>query len=308
MTELVDRVRRFNRFYTEQIGVLTEHLLDSEYSLTEVRVLYELGHRDDATAARIAADLGLDRGYLSRILKRFQRRGLVKRTTSPHDGRARVLALTPRGRRVFHGLDARADDQVADIVRRKSVDAQERLAGAMRTIERVLAPADMVPVSGVRLRDPQPGDLGWVVHRHGVLYWQEYRYDERFEALVATIVGEFVEHREPRRERCWIAEIDGEGEIAGSVFLVRHTESVAKLRLLYVEPFARGHGIGERLVTACIDFARGAGYRKITLWTQSELLAARRIYAKCGFELVKSEPHASFGRDDLVAETWDLRL
>lgn len=306
MPELVDRVRRFNRFYTEQIGVLTEHLLDSEYSLTEVRVLYELEHRDAATAAAIAADLGLDRGYLSRILQRFQRRGLIRRTTSAHDGRARVLALTPKGRRVFQGLDARADDQITDIVRRKSVDAQQQLAGAMRMIERVLAPADMVPKAEVRLREPQPGDLGWVVHRHGVLYWQEYRYDERFEALVATIVGDFVEHREAQRERCWIADIGG--EVAGSVFLVRHTERVAKLRLLYVEPFARGGGIGERLVTACIDFARDAGYRKITLWTQSELLAARRIYERCGFKLVKSEPHASFGRDDLVAETWDLLL
>jgi DNA-binding MarR family transcriptional regulator/GNAT superfamily N-acetyltransferase len=306
MLELVDRVRRFNRFYTEQIGVLTEHLLDSEYSLAEVRVLYELEHRDGATAATIAHELGLDRGYLSRILQRFQRRGLVRRTTSPHDGRAQFLALTAKGRRLFHRLDARADDQVADTLRRKSVDAQQRLAGAMRTIESVLAPADAAAASEVRLRAPRAGDLGWIVHRHGVLYSHEYRYDERFEALVATIVGEFVGHRQAQRERCWVADL--EDEVAGSVFLVRHTERVAKLRLLYVEPFARGRGIGERLVTACIDFAREAGYRKITLWTQSELLAARRIYARCGFELVKSEPHTSFGRDDLVAETWDLML
>lgn len=189
----------------------------------------------------------------------------------------------------------------------QSADAQQRLASAIRMIEKVLTPADVSAGStAILLRDPRPGDLGWVVHRHGALYWQEYRYDERFEALVATIVGEFVEHRDPRRERCWIADLDG--EIVGSIFLVRHTERGAKLRLLYVEPSARGHGVGERLVTACIDFAREAGYRKISLWTQSELLAARRLYAKAGFAPVKAEPHASFGRDDLVAETWELAL
>lgn len=159
---------------------------------------------------------------------------------------------------------------------------------------------------GVLLRDPRPGDLGWIVHRHGVLYWQEYRYDERFEALVGTVVGEFVTNRDPLRERCWIADADG--EIAGSIFLVRYTERTAKLRLLYVEPWARGRGIGEQLVSACVAFARDAGYDQVTLWTQSELLAARRLYAKAGFQLVRSEPHASFGRDDLVAETWDLSL
>jgi GNAT superfamily N-acetyltransferase len=217
-----------------------------------------------------------------------------------------LLALTDKGRRLFRGLDARADDEVAALLLGHSANAQQQLASAMRTIESVLAPRTSVETPVVVLRDPRPGDLGWVVHRHGALYWQEYRYDERFEALVATIVGEFVANRDARRERCWIADI--EGEVAGSIFLVGHTGKTAKLRLLYVEPWARGRGIGERLVMSCVEFARAAGYRKITLWTQSELLAARRIYAKAGFRLVHSEPHASFGRDDLVAETWDLVL
>jgi DNA-binding MarR family transcriptional regulator/N-acetylglutamate synthase-like GNAT family acetyltransferase len=306
MTSVVDRVRRFNRFYTEQIGVLTEHLLESEYSLSEVRVLYELDHRDDATAAALAHDLGLDRGYLSRILQRLQRQGLVRRANAPNDARAHLLALTAKGRRLFRALDARADAEVAALLSRRSASAQQQLVGAMRTIESVLAPAAAVETSPVVLRDPRPGDLGWIVHRHGALYWQEYRYDERFEALVATIIGEFVARRDPRRERCWIADVDD--EVVGSIFLVRHTERTAKLRLLYVEPWARGRGIGERLVSACVAFARDAGYRKITLWTQSELLAARHLYTRAGFELVNSEPHASFGRDDLVAETWEIGL
>ena len=305
MPDLVDRVRRFNRFYTEQIGVLTEHLLDSDYSLTEVRVLYEIDHGDRPTAARIGHDLGVDRGYLSRILQRLQREGLVRRATAPHDGRAHLLTLTAKGRRLFRGLDQRADRQIEELLRRTPEPDRGRLTSAMQTIESVLTPTQSAATEVV-LRDPRAGDLGWVVHRHGVLYWQEYRYDDRFEALVATIVGDFVAHRDPHRERCWIAEVDG--EVAGSVFLVRHTPRVAKLRLLYVEPWARGRGIGERLVATCVAFARAAGYRKITLWTQSELLAARRLYARAGFVCVKEEPNASFGRDDLVSETWELTI
>jgi DNA-binding MarR family transcriptional regulator/GNAT superfamily N-acetyltransferase len=305
MDDRVDRIRRFNRFYTGQIGVLNEHLLSSAYSLTEVRILYEIGHRDSASAAGIAVDLSLDRGYLSRILQRFQRQGLVKRTTSPDDARVGLLSLTAKGRRVFGTLDTRANEQVAALLGRTSAPDQQRLVGAMRTIEEVLAPGVESKTSFV-LRNPQAGDLGWIVHRHGALYWQEYRYDERFEALVAKIVGEFVEHFDPRRERCWIAEKDG--EVAGSVFLVHGTDTVAKLRLLYVEPFARGHGIGERLIAECIRFARQAGYHKVTLWTQSELHAARHLYEKAGFIRGKEEPHTSFGRDDLVAETWDVTL
>ena len=305
-SDAVGRIRRFNRFYTEQIGVLAEHLLSSDYSLTEVRVLYEIAHRDRPTAAGIAADLGLDRGYTSRILQRFQRQRIIERTTSPHDARARLLALTAKGRRVFRTLDRRADGQVEALLREASATDRQRLLGAMRTIEAVLAPSAPRTKGSFTLRDPRPGDLGWVVYRHGALYAQEYGYDVRFEGLVAKIVGEFVQHFDARRERCWIAVKDG--EVAGSVFLVRHTDSVAKLRLLYVEPSARGLGIGERLVAECVRFARRAGYEKITLWTQSELHAARRLYEKAGFVRVKEEPHASFGRRDLVAETWDLAL
>ena len=303
--DLVGRVRRFNRFYTEQIGVLTEHVFRSDYSLIEVRVLFEIMHRDSPTASDISAALGLDRGYMSRILQRFQRKGMIQRRKSPDDGRASLLALTAKGRRIFGTLDIRADEEVAALLRKASKKDQHRLLGAMRTIEDVLAPKAESKTSFV-LRDPHPGDLGWIVHRHGALYAQEYHYDERFEALVAKVVGEFVEHFRPRRERCWVAEKDG--EVAGSVFLVRHTDFVAKLRLLYVEPSARGQGIGERLVAECVRFARQAGYRKITLWTQSELRAARHLYERVGFVRVKEEPHNRFGREDLVAETWELRL
>jgi DNA-binding MarR family transcriptional regulator/GNAT superfamily N-acetyltransferase len=304
MKNVVDRVRRFNRFYTEQIGVLTEHVFRSNYSLIEVRILYEIEHGDSATAASIALELGLDRGYMSRILQRFQRRGIIKRTTSPDDARASHLSLTAKGRRIFRTLDTRADEEVAALLREASAKDQQRLLGAMRTIEEVLAPRAESTTSFI-LRDPHPGDLGWIVYRHGALYSQEHGYDERYEALVANIVSEFVEHFHPRRDRCWIAEKDG--EIVGSVFLVKKSETVAKLRLLYVEPNARGLGIGERLASECIRFARQVRYRKITLWTQSHLAAARHIYAKAGFKLTAEEPHHSYGLD-LVAETWELAL
>jgi DNA-binding MarR family transcriptional regulator/GNAT superfamily N-acetyltransferase len=304
-SEAAARVRRFNRFYTEQIGVLSEHLLDSDYSLTEVRVLYELAQRERATAATIAAQLHLDRGYLSRILRRFQREGIVQRKPSPDDARARLLSLTAKGRRVFRTLDARANAEVGVLLRDASETDQQRLLSAMQTIEEVLGGTPESATSLV-LRDPHPGDLGWIVHRHGGLYAQEYRYDERFEALVSKIIGEFVEHFDARRERCWIAELDG--DVVGSVFLVRATDALAKLRLLYVEPFARGRGIGERLIAECVRFARQVGYEKMTLWTQSELRAARHLYEKSGFELVREESHSSWGRTDLVAETWELKL
>ena len=301
----VARVRRFNRFYTEQIGLLDEHVFSSDYSLTEVRIMYELEHRASTIAAELALDLGLDRGYLSRLLQRLQRQGLLKRTTSPADGRASLLALTAKGKRVFRTLDARAEEQVAALLLDTAPQDRQRLLGAMQTIEEVLAPGAESKTSFV-LRDPHPGDFGWIVYRHGALYSQEYGYDERFEALVAKIVGEYVEHFDGRRERCWIAEQNG--AVVGSVFLVRGTDTVAKLRLLYVEPSARGHGIGERLIAECIRFSRQVRYKKITLWTQSELLAARHLYVKAGFELVKEESHSSWSRSDLVAETWDLAL
>jgi DNA-binding MarR family transcriptional regulator/GNAT superfamily N-acetyltransferase len=305
MRQLVEHIRHFNRFYTEQIGVVSGHLLRSRFSLTEVRILYEVANRDDPTAAQIASDLKLDRGQMSRTLARFQRQGIIGRVASPDDGRARLLSLTAKGKRLFRGLDARANDEIAGLLRDTGVDDRRRLIAAMREIEGVLGPRSEAGAQFV-IRGPRPGDLGWIVHRHGVLYAQEYRYDERFEALVAKIVGEFAERFDARRERCWIAEKDG--MVVGSVFLVRESDAVAKLRLLYVEPSARGFGIGRRLIDECVRFARGARYRKIALWTQSELLAARRLYEKAGFVRLKEQPHRSFGRDDLVAETWDLTL
>ena len=300
----VAAVRRFSRFYTRQIGVLREGYLESPFSLTEVRVLYELAHRDQTTASELGRELDLDAGYLSRIVGGFERRGLVDKRPSEADGRQSLLRLTDAGWQAIGPLEARSHRDIAAMLERLSEGEQERLVAAMGTVERLLGdrPEPAVPYV---LRPHHPGDVGWVVHRHGVLYAREYGWDERFEALVATVVAQFVEQYDPRRERCWIAERDGER--VGSVFLVRKSDTVAKLRLLLVEPEARGLGIGARLVDECIRFARSVGYREMTLWTNSNLLAARQIYERAGFRLVHAEPHHSFGHD-LVGETWDLRL
>jgi DNA-binding MarR family transcriptional regulator/GNAT superfamily N-acetyltransferase len=297
-------VRRFNRFYTKHIGVLREGHLDSPFSLAEVRVMYELAHRDGPTAAELARDLALDSGYLSRLLRSLEQRQLIERTRSGSDGRQAHLRLTETGRAAFAGLDSRADEEIAGLVARVARHDQRRLTEAMRTIERLLAPSPERTRTFV-LRTHQPGDIGWVVYRHGVLYAREYGWDERFEALVAQIVAEFVQNFDARRERCWIAEQDGER--VGSVFLVRKSDTVAKLRLLLVEPSARGLGVGRRLVDECIRFARQAQYERITLWTNSVLHAARKIYETAGFRLVSDEPHALFGAE-LVGQTWDLDL
>ena len=300
----VDAVRSFNRFYTKQIGVLHEGLLGSPYSLTEVRVLYELAHREQPTAAELGKELGLDAGYLSRILRGFEKRGLIARVRSRTDGRQSLLSLTADGKKAFAPLNARSHDEVAGMLGRLSAAEQDRLIGAMRAIE-VLLGARPEPKVPYLLRPHQPGDMGWIIHRHGALYAQEYGWDETFEALVAEIAAKFIQNFDPKRERCWIAE--REGEIVGSVFLVRRSKTVGKLRLMYVEPKARGLGIGSRLVEECIRFARQAGYRKMVLWTNSVLAAARHIYEKAGFRLVHEEPHHSFGHD-LVGETWELKL
>jgi DNA-binding MarR family transcriptional regulator/N-acetylglutamate synthase-like GNAT family acetyltransferase len=297
-------VRRFNRFYTRQIGALNEGLLASPFSLTEARVLYELAHRERPTASEVSQALRLDAGYLSRILRRFERRGLIRRQPSEADGRRSLVALTGKGRSAFTTLDGRSHAEVREMLSRLGESEQRRLLEAMGTVERLLgAPSD--PKPPYLLRPHQPGDMGWVVHRHGVLYAQEYGWDEQFEALVAGIVAEFVKNFDPKRECCWIAE--REGDILGSVFLVKQSETVAKLRLLLVEPSARGLGIGTRLVAECVRAARRLGYRTLTLWTQQTLHAARHIYEQAGFHLVRSEPHHSFGHD-LVGETWDLDL
>jgi DNA-binding MarR family transcriptional regulator/N-acetylglutamate synthase-like GNAT family acetyltransferase len=297
-------VRRFNRFYTRQIGLLQEGYLKSPFSLSEVRVLYELAHREHPTATELGRDLGLDAGYLSRILRGFQKRGLLKRTQSEDDGRQSHLALTPRGQAAFAPLNTRSRDEIGAMLGALPVSEQARLVQAMHAIEGILGaqPERKVPYL---LRPHKPGDMGWVVHRHAALYTQEYGWDERFEALVAGIVKTFIERYDPKRERCWIAEKDG--EIVGSVFLITHSKTVAQIRLMLVEPKARGLGIGARLVDECILFAREKGYRKITLWTNSLLLAARHIYRKAGFRLVHKERHHSFGHA-LVGETWDLTL
>ena len=300
-------VRRFNRFYTRRIGVLGEGLLDSPFSLTEVRILYELAHRGNLRASELARELGLDAGYVSRILSSFEKRGYLKKLPSESDGRQTILAMTAQGHEVFDPLDARSDREIAAMLKELPVAEQLRMIAAMQAIEKILGeppPSQQEKVSYL-LRPHQPGDMGLVVHRHGVLYSREYGWDEEFEALVAEIVAKFVQHFDPKKERCWIAE--REGEIIGSVFLVKQTDEIAKLRMLYVEPAARGLGIGRRLVEECIRFARQIGYRKMTLWTQSNLIAARAIYEKTGFHLVKEEPNHSFGHD-LVAETWEMDL
>lgn len=306
LEQRVEAARRFNRFYTRQIGVLDEGAYNSPFSLTAVRVLYELAHREQPTATALGRDLGLDAGYLSRILRGFERRGLVLKTRSPADGRQSHLSLTAQGRKVFAPLNARSHDEVAAMLGALSAAAQARVVGAMQTIERLLGDRaeSLPPASGV-LRPPLPGDLGWVVHRHGAVYAQEYGYNEQFEALVAEIVARFVQRYDAKRERCWIAEQGGEA--VGSVFLVERSKTVAQLRLLLVEPMARGSGLGTRLVDECMRFARRAGYRKITLWTQSELRAARRLYQAAGFHVVRKERNHSFGKD-LVSETWELEL
>jgi DNA-binding MarR family transcriptional regulator/GNAT superfamily N-acetyltransferase len=298
-------VRRFNRFYTRHIGLLDEGLLSSPLSLTQARTLYELANRKESTAAELCDSLGLDPGYLSRILSGFEKTRLVEKKQSPEDARQTLLELTKKGRKAFEPLNARSEQQVRVILSKLSPARQDDLLHSMRTIESVLSPgADRA--TSYLLRQHRPGDMGWVVWRHGVLYSEEYGYDERFEALVAEIVAEFVEKFDPARERCWIAERDGEN--VGSVFLVRKSQTVAKLRLLLVEPSARGLGIGKQLVSECVRFAGRARYKKILLWTQSELAAARGIYKNAGFKLVGEKKHDSWSRKGLVAETWELKL
>jgi DNA-binding MarR family transcriptional regulator/N-acetylglutamate synthase-like GNAT family acetyltransferase len=300
----IDAVRGFNRFYTQKIGVLREGLLESPFSLTEARVIYELAQREGATASALCRDLDLDAGYLSRILRRFEQRRLIIRAPSAADGRQSLLALTKTGRNAFARLDRRSRAEIGALLHGLAVVNQARLVAAMRDIERLLG----IPTPGAaayRLRPPRPGDMGWVVQSHGALYAEEYGWDESFEALVATIVAKFIHRRAPARERCWIAERDGAA--VGSVFLVRQAPTVAKLRLLLVDRRARGLGIGAGLVEECVRFAREAGYRKVTLWTQSVLVPARKIYSAAGFRLAREEPHHSFGHD-LVGENWELKL
>jgi DNA-binding MarR family transcriptional regulator/GNAT superfamily N-acetyltransferase len=297
-------VRRFNRFYTRHIGVLHQGLLQSPFSLTEVRVLYEIANGENPTAAGLATLLGLDAGYMSRILAGFLQQGLLARTRSKADGRLHLLRLTPKGRAVFEPLERSSQREVGELLSGLPSPSRGRLIESLQAVETILgAPVeDKVPYV---LRPPEPGDLGWVVHRHGALYAAELGWNQDFEVVVAEIAAKFFRKFDPQRERCWIAE--RHGEMVGSVFVVKRSTTVAQLRLLLVEPNARGLGIGRRLVEECVRFARQARYRKITLWTDSVLTAARRIYAAAGFHLASREPHRSFGHD-LTGETWELTL
>jgi DNA-binding MarR family transcriptional regulator/N-acetylglutamate synthase-like GNAT family acetyltransferase len=297
----VEAVRRFNRLYTRRIGALQSGHLDTPYSLTEARVLYELAHREEPTLTALAKELQLDAGYLSRLLRGLERRALVARRRAPGDGRLQLLKLTGKGARAFAVLEGRTREEVGAMLGALPGQAQARLVEALGAAEAMLG----APPTALRLRAHRPGDIGWVIQRHGELYGGEYGYDARFEALVAEIAARFINRFDALRERCWIAERDGVR--VGAVFLVRKSEKTAQLRLLLVEPAARGIGLGKRLVEECIAFARDAGYRKLVLWTQSELAAARGIYQKAGFHLVGREKHRSFGKS-LTGEYWELRL
>ena len=300
----IDAVRRFNRFITRRIGVLREGLLHTPYSLTEARVLFEISHKDNLTASDLSRELGLDPGYLSRILASFEQHGLIEKVRSEADARRRLLSLAPKGREAFALLDERSREEVAEMLAELTEEQQRRLLEAMQTIEGILSKGFKFSEPFL-LRQPEPGDMGWVVQRHGVLYAREYGWDERFEALIARIVADFINDFDPAKERCWIAEMGGER--VGCVFVVKASETVAKLRLLLVEPGARGLGLGTRLVEECIRFARNRGYTTLTLWTNSVLDAARHIYEEKGFRLVEEEEHHSFGKD-LVGQNWELSL
>jgi DNA-binding MarR family transcriptional regulator len=295
-------IRRFNRFYTKRIGVLREGLSQTRFSLTEARVLYELAQRDTVTASELAADLAIDPGYLSRIIQGFERDGLLTRTPAQADRRQVGIALSDAGRAAFAPLDDRARQEAALLLSPLPYAAQTEIVDAMARIEALLG-SGTLPDWHTRL--PAPGDIGWVVERHGALYAAEYGFDHRFEALVGKVASAFLAGHDPARERCWIAERGGLR--LGSVFVVREAGDVARIRLLIVEPAARGLGIGRRLVADCIDFARAAGYRRITLWTNDVLVAARAIYAAAGFRLVASKAHSDFG-PAIVGEDWELDL
>ena len=298
----VAAMRRFSRFYTRRIGVLREHLLESALTPPEARIVYELAQHDRATASSLAGELALDAGYMSRLLLRLGQRKLVARRRSNTDSRRYELSLTASGRAAFATIDARSHDEIAEMLARRSVAAQRRLVGALESIMQLLDGPE-APAVPYLLRAPHPGDIGWIVHRHGALYAEEYGWDATFEALVARICADFIDHFNPSRECCWVAERNG--EIVGSIFLVGKTATIAQLRLLYVEPQARGLGIGRRLVDECVRFARDAGYARVMLWTNDVLVSARRIYEATGFRLVDEERHHSFGHD-LVGQNWEL--
>jgi len=301
--DAVATVRRFNRFYTRQIGALNEGLLRSAYSLTECRILYELADRPDLTATELVRDLALDAGYLSRLIKKLRDQGLIDGRPSPSDGRQTLLFLTDDGEEAFAVLNRDSALETQESLATLTASDQSRLLLAMEEIRALLAPErNQAPII---LRPHQVGDMGWIVHRQAVLYAQEYEWNDEFEAMIAEICGKFITEFQPDKECCWIAE--RAGTILGSAFVVQQSDAVAKLRMVYVEPAARGTGLGRRLVEECIAFARTKGYRTLTLWTNGNLTAARKLYESLGFILIKAEPHRSFGHD-LIGENWDLML
>jgi DNA-binding MarR family transcriptional regulator/GNAT superfamily N-acetyltransferase len=304
--QTIDRVRRFNRLYTRQLGLLDQGLLGSKFTLTESRVLYEIAHRDSPTATQIARELGLDLGYLSRLLKNFERRRFLRRIRSQADARQSSLQLTKQGQTAFDGLEQAARDQIAVMIDPLTQDQRRELVAALQSVQHLLgSPSTAADAQPYAIRPLQIGDIGWIIHRQAILYAQEYGFDVTYEGLAAEILAGFVKNFDSSAESAWIAE--RRGAIVGSVFLVRASAGVAKLRLLYVEPAARGLGVGRRLVHECINFARAKQYRTLTLWTNDVLISARRIYEAAGFRLIKEEPHHSFGKD-LLGQTWDLTL
>jgi DNA-binding MarR family transcriptional regulator/GNAT superfamily N-acetyltransferase len=301
----VGAVRRFSRFYTRRIGLLQDGLLETPFSLTQARVLYEIAHRPDCTATDIVTALGVDHGYLSRILRSFEERGLITRKRARQDGRQMVLALTAKGQLAFGALDKRSQRDIGAMLAGLSESEQERVVAAMGTIETLIAGEPGVSARRYTLRAHRPGDMGWIVAKHGELYAGEYGWNHTIEAITADIVSGFLKNCDAKRERCWIAEMDGEP--VGSVFLVRESDDVARIRLLIVDPRARGLGIGRDLVERSIGFAREAGYRRITLWTHAVLTAARAIYEREGFKLTRQWVHEDFGKP-VDSETWELSL
>lgn len=305
----IDEIRAFNRFYTRQIGLLSEGLHKSAFSLTEARVLFELHAGGAQVVGKLATTLALDPAYLSRILTRFKKAGLITLSTDSKDRRVRVAELTKQGQETYAGLQAASRNDIASLMTPLSDSQRDQLIAAMKTIQSLLGSDDAIKAADhskpVLIRDHRPGDLGWIVQRHGALYTAEYQWDSTFEGLVAQIAAKFLAHHDPRKEGCWIAEHDGRP--VGAVMLVGESDTVAKLRVLFVEPDARGLGIGKHLVDHCISFARRAGYAQITLWTNGNLHAARKIYEKAGFVMVAEEPHHSFGHD-LIGQTWTLGL
>ena len=311
--DATDAIRDFNRFYTRQIGLLDQGFLGSPFTLTEGRVLYELAHRENPTATEIARELSLDAGYLSRLLKKLEKLGHLDRGRDAEDGRQRPLRLTRTGRRAFEGLDRESAKQISAMIAALAPGQVNELLGSMQAVRRLLqadtsgsqTSASDTSASAFCLRPLRTGDIGWIIHRQGLLYAEEYGWDGTYEAFAAEILGGFVRNFDPANENAWVAERNG--TIVGSVFLVRESATVAKLRLLYVEPSARGLGIGRHLVDSCVAFAREKGYRTLRLWTNDILVSARRIYQNTGFRLVKEERHHSFGKD-LVGQTWELAL